>query len=47
MQLWLLDQLGQSLGQSLGQHPNQGHAQGESHYIYVHDGLCNSSDNVF
>lgn len=25
MQLWLLDQL----GQSLGQHPNQGHAQGE------------------
>lgn len=27
MQLWLLDQL----GQSLGQHPNQGHAQGGSH----------------
>ena len=27
MQLWLLDQL----GQSLSQHPNQGHAQGETH----------------
>lgn len=27
MQLWLLDQL----GQSLSQHPTQGHAQGETH----------------
>lgn len=36
MQLWLLDQLGQSLSQP----PNQGHAQGET-AVHTHSHPCN------
>lgn len=43
MQLWLLDQL----GQSLGQHPNQGHAQGEAPPLHPWGSLVRNANANF